>query len=588
VPFTDGRKIWLPRAWIRSVRGDSRPDAALVATLELARRLTRDTAAARPSGGRLARDLLWLAEGALADAELVRAWPGLGPDVAALRGQALRTRPDPARLRPTERAVEVWVRALLASSPERLESGLLGGVPSDAAGSTIAEFASERARALRDEGDGYRGCAPVPHWGRPARVAAATGDRAHVDATQRGPRPRRAASLGRPLDRRSRDEEEEGRPGPFVLPFSDPHLSVDDPGGLVRPPDQGHDEDLESLASELARLESLSVVRDGSTVREVLEDGGTPDSPSTPRDTVPQTTEPVWLYPEWDAARGAYRDPGCRVRELEAAAADGGWSQAVLADRTALRTRLRRQLEALRPRREYLRRQADGDDLDLGGWVDDWADRQAGRAPGGRVYTRERARRRDVAVTLLLDVSGSTESWISGRQRVIDVVKESALTLGEALATLRDRFSILAFSSQGAGDVRIRVLKRFDEPPGPISQRRIGALQPDAFTRLGGALRHATASLAREPARARLLLVLSDGKPQDEDGYEGAYGVEDVRQAAAEARLQGVRVFAVTVDREGPAYLPRLFGPHGYTVIWNAEALPDRLPHVYRRLTAGA
>lgn len=220
--------------------------------------------------------------------------------------------------------------------------------------------------------------------------------------------------------------------------------------------------------------------------------------------------------------------------------------------------------------------------------MDDWANRQAERAPEGHFYTQERPRRREIAVTPLLDASGSTESWLSGHQRVIDVVKEAALAFGEALASVGDRFSLLSFSGQGPSDVRVRVLKRFEETPGPTVHRRIGALQPDAFTRLGGALRHATASLARECARARLLLVLSDGKPQDEDGYEGTYGIEDVRRAVAEARLRGVRVFGITVDREGPAYLPRLFGPHGYTVIWNTEALPERLPAIYRRLTAGA
>src|SRR5690606_18522630 len=107
-------------------------------------------------------------------------------------------------------------------------------------------------------------------------------------------------------------------------------------------------------------------------------------------------------------------------------------------------------------------------------------------------------------VTLLLDASGSTESWISGGQRVVDVVKEAALAFAEALGALGDRFAIEAFSGCGAGDVRVRVLKRFDEAPGPALQRRIGALEPDAFTRLGAAVRHATARLAREHTRVRL------------------------------------------------------------------------------------
>jgi nitric oxide reductase NorD protein len=458
-----------------------------------------------------------------------------------------------------------------------------GSAPED-----VVALATKRAGALDDSRGGYRGCAPVAHWGVDhPRTAGGAAD-AGGELVRSGSRPRRSARLPRPLVRRTPEPDAGERPGPFVLPFGDPHLTVEDPGGLVRLPDRGHDEDLETLAEEMGRLEELAVVRSDAPVRETLEDGDTPGS-ARPQDLAPESDPGhVWSYPEWDGGRAAYRDPGCRVRELPPAGEDAGWAETVLAARRALLTRLRRQLEGLQPRRQRLRRQPDGDDLDLAAWVDDWANRRAGHAPEDRIYTHERPRRREVAVTLLLDASGSTESWLSGRQRVIDVVKEAALAFSEALATVGDRFAMLAFSGQGAADVRVRVLKRFQEPPGPTTRRRIGALEPDAFTRLGGALRHATAGLAREHARAKLLLVLSDGKPQDEDGYEGSYGIEDVRQAVAEARLQGVRVFAITVDREGPSYLPRLFGPHGYTVIWNAELLPEHLPAIYRRLTAGA
>jgi nitric oxide reductase NorD protein len=586
-PFTDGGQIWLPRHWLEGAREEAQPDRGLLATLGLARRLARGSVPGSAPGGRLARDLAWLAEGALGDAALTRAWPGLAPALHALRREAIAMRPHLARLRPAEREVESWLRALLETPPDRLPPSLADGLDPESAPGDVSAFATERARAMGNAPGGYRGCAPVAHWGvdHPAGVEPTD---AAGRATSGGSRPRRSARLQRPLGRRAPEPDPE-RPGPFVLPFADPQLTVDDPGGRVRPPDRGHDEDLETLAEEMGRLEDLTVVRHDVPVRETLEDGGAPAS-THPASTAVGSDRggPVWLYPEWDAGRVAYRNPGCRVRELPPAEDDAGWAERALAARRVLLVRLRRQLEGFRPRRQRLRRQPDGDDVDLAGWVDDWTNRRAGRTPEGRVYTQERPRRREVAVTLLLDASGSTESWLSGRQRVIDVVKEAALAFGEALATVGDRFAMLAFSGQGAADVRVRVLKRFREAPGPTVQRRIGALEPDAFTRLGGALRHATAGLAREHARARLLLVLSDGKPQDEDGYEGRYGIEDVRQAVAEARLQGVRVFGITVDREGPTYLPRLFGAHRYTVIWNAEALPERLPAIYRRLTAGA
>ena len=101
----------------------------------------------------------------------------------------------------------------------------------------------------------------------------------------------------------------------------------------------------------------------------------------------------------------------------------------------------------------------------------------------------------------------------------------------------------------------------------------------------GGPIRHLTARLARQRARLRLLFLLSDGKPNDEDDYAGAYGIEDTRQAVAEARLQGVRLFCLTIDRQGSLYLGRMFGPHGYTTLWEVTQLPQRLPEIYRHMT---
>lgn len=578
-PTTDGLRLFVPRAWLAHARG-IHADAALVATLGLARRLARGALPGAADEPALVADLRGLLEAACAEAALARAFPGLRPALDRLRGAARAARPARARLRPVERAVEDLARALLDGAPDapRLEGALL---PPDAPAAALAAHAARLAAGL--DATAYRGVAPVAHWGE-AGPTVASADPARPPARRRAPSPGAApsAALPRPLGRAP--EPEEGRPAPFVLAFGDGHLTVDEPG-TARPPDGGDAEDPELLASEMARLDRLPRVRREGEVKEVVEGGdGAPAPPAAP--SLEADDGVCVLYPEWDARRGAYRRPGCRVRERRLAARGGGLVEPQH-DRV-LHQRLRRQLEALRPRRERLRRQPEGDDVDVSAWVTDWADARAGHPPDGRVYTRERRSRRDVAVTLLLDASGSTESWVDGTRRVIDVVKEAALAFGEALAAVGDRHAILGFSGQGAGDVRLWRLKGLRERPGPAVRRRIGALAPDAFTRLGGALRHATAELAREPARARLLLLLSDGKPQDEDGYEGAYGIEDARQAVAEARLAGVRVFAVTVDREGPAYLPRLFGPHGYTVLCDARALPARLPEVYRRLTADA
>lgn len=114
--------------------------------------------------------------------------------------------------------------------------------------------------------------------------------------------------------------------------------------------------------------------------------------------------------------------------------------------------------------------------------------------------------------------------------------------------------------------------------------RRIASLEPEHYTRAGAALRHATATLMQQPAHHRLLLLLSDGKPNDIDDYEGRYGVEDMRQAATEARLQGIHPFCLTVDRQAAAYLPQVFGPHHYAMLPRPERLPIVLLEWMKRL----
>jgi nitric oxide reductase NorD protein len=90
--------------------------------------------------------------------------------------------------------------------------------------------------------------------------------------------------------------------------------------------------------------------------------------------------------------------------------------------------------------------------------------------------------------------------------------------------------------------------------------------------------------LMREPARHRLLLLLSDGKPNDVDRYEGRYGVEDMRQAVLEARLQGISPFCLTVDRAAASYLGAVFGAAQYALLPRPELLPTALLDWIRRL----
>ena len=585
---TDGVRLLLPRPWLEAAPAPETSDALLCAALGLGMRLAGGRAAPLAGSDAAQCDAHGCLEGAIADAWLARSFPGLAARLEGVRRRALAARPPLERLRPAERRMEELVRGLLGAPAATCVAELAGlaGEPSAEAAAAFAAAFSARLGAEATDG-GYRGVAPVPHWGilrppAPLRAGARAGD------AERGGPERRSRTLPRRIQRREQGREVRDRTGPFLPPpLGDPQLSVQDAAGLERPPDRGEEADLEALAEALAALEELAVTRSDEPAREVLaEDAVEEGAAAGDAGGAGALAAGVFSYPEWDFRARGYRPAACRLREAPAPEGDAHWAPRVRSERAALLRALRRGFEALRPRRLRIARQLAGDDLDIASWVDEWADRRAGLAPEGRIYAQDRPRRRDVAVALLVDASGSTDAWVSGGARVIDVAKQGALCFCEALAALGDRHAVYAFSGRGAADVRVQVAKRFAERVGPGVDARLGGLAPDASTRLGAALRHVTWRLAEEPARVRLLLLLSDGKPNDDDDYGGRYGVEDARQAVAEARASGVQVFCATIDRTGPAYLPQLFGPAGFTVLRDVNELPWRLPDLYRRLTS--
>jgi nitric oxide reductase NorD protein len=357
---------------------------------------------------------------------------------------------------------------------------------------------------------------------------------------------------------------------------------AEDPMGLQRPVDRDEGADAADLADSLSELPEARVVQTPGTPREILDS----DAPAPARTPVPTTREAAdagVVYPEWDYRLGAYRAPGAVVRPGVAAPGPDAWVEQVMARHAALVRRVRRRFDGLHPRRRRVGRQADGPDLDLAAYVAAYADWRS-RLPGDdRLYIAARPTRRDLAIALLVDVSASTDGWVGGGLRIIDVEKESLIVLLEALDALGDRHAAFGFSGEGPGHVRVLTIKGFDEPGGVVVRRRVAALEPDGYTRAGAAIRHASALLAGRAERHRLLLILSDGKPNDVDHYDGRYGIEDTRQAVAEARMQGLVPFCLTVDRDAPAYMPAVFG-RGYAVLRCQELLPAVLVEVVRGL----
>jgi nitric oxide reductase NorD protein len=390
----------------------------------------------------------------------------------------------------------------------------------------------------------------------------------------------------RPRIREAEEGEDDKGTGTWVVRTDEPQESVEDPLGLQRPTDRADEADPEGLGDSLAELPEARVVRTPGQAKEVLRAGD--EAPRT-QSTSASTPRRVGIaYPEWNFRSGTYRRPGAIVRETAPALGDLQWVESARARHAALARRVRTRFERLRPRRSRIGRQADGPELDIAEYVRASADARAGAVVEDRLYVDERPERRELTVALLADVSASTDSWVAGHQRIVDVEKDALLVVCEALGALGDPYAIFAFSGESAEQVSVITVKRFEDRTDDAVRRRIAALEADGYTRVGAAIRHATASLIRQPTARRLLLMLSDGKPNDVDEYEGPYGIEDARQAIAEARAQNVNVFCLTVDREAPRYAPRIFGRAGFTLLRRPDQLPEVLIDVLRRLVRPA
>ena len=249
----------------------------------------------------------------------------------------------------------------------------------------------------------------------------------------------------------------------------------------------------------------------------------------------------------------------------------------------AMRTRPGPMPCCLSMRRLRLRQQRDGDELDLDACVRALVEQHAGQAPDDRLYATSRPLGSAMAIALLVDCSASTNTLVANDRQIIDIEKQAVLIAGEGLDALGNRWTALTFCSEGAHDVRLTALKSFGERAGSLRQR-IGTVHPAGKTRLGAAVRHATSLLVREPAGHRLLLLLSDGRPNDMDRYQGTYAIDDSRRAGREARDAGVLPFCLTVDTEESEYLSHIFGATGYTILRKPEQLPSTLVSVVREI----
>jgi nitric oxide reductase NorD protein len=288
----------------------------------------------------------------------------------------------------------------------------------------------------------------------------------------------------------------------------------------------------------------------------------------------------AFLYNEWDCKRGHYRKNWCVLRELEVHPQWDDFVADIQHKYSGLIKHLRRTFEVLRGEDRMLKRQTSGDDVDIDALVEAYADTRSGMELSDRLLLKRHKLERDIAVMFMVDMSGSTKGWIN------DAEREALVLLCEALETLGDRYAIYGFSGITRKRCELYRVKRFDEPYHDLVRSRISGIKPQDYTRMGVIIRHLATLLNQVEAKTRLLVTLSDGKPDDYDGYRGEYGIEDTRQALLEAKRQGIYPFCITIDREGIDYLPHMYGVVNYAVIDDVRKLPLKVSDIYRKLTS--
>lgn len=553
-----------PRHWLQRLAGPQRqalqgrwhpevlslpPEIALFPDPALNRALYLWLAAL---GAQLRPQPDWLAAHQAATQRALAIYPGLQPAYQRLLAAQLASRPDPARLDARAAQAERWLQQVLRGGP--LPDGGLAPRPDEVA--------------------------PLWLW---LGLDPAGGTAAGLPRSEALPAPGHSGSTAEDPQRRAAEAVADRRhAAPLVMFFrAESLLSWGEFTHVNRADDDDEDPQARQVANDLDRL---AIAPDGRRAASRLRFDL--DLPSAAQDDLP--LGPGERLPEWDWRSARLLPAHCAVQCRIARPAANGHNEGTIPPALRVLARqVRRRLEALRAAPLRRHGHLEGDEIDLDAWVRHASqprlDSAAREAPA--VFLRQERGGRSLATLLLADLSLSTDAYATPQARVIDVIRDALLVFGEALGAAGDTFAMLGFSSVRRHEVRIQHLKGFDQRWDGAAVARVQALRPLYYTRMGAAIRHATTRLAARGERQRLLLLLTDGKPNDLDHYEGRHGMEDTRHAVLAARRAGLLPFAITIDATAHHYLPQLFGQQGYVQLHRPQELVTRLAAVYAALS---
>ena len=355
--------------------------------------------------------------------------------------------------------------------------------------------------------------------------------------------------------------------------------TADEFGGNFR--DMDGDDDLQDHENALEDLNMKYTVRVDDPVHSVYQ------ADFVENTTIAESAEADGkgyhiLYDEWDYAKKSYKEKFCKVFPKDMQKNNLAFYKKTIQDNSATLMGLRKMLTSVNNKFQQQRRQSEGDEFDLDALTDLFVDVNSRHTPSDKIYLSKRKKEKDLSILLLLDISLSSDSYAAGN-RVIDVEKQVSILFGEILNEFNIDFSIDAFYSKTRNHSSYIGLKGFNEN-WDKAKYKVGSIEPGGYTRIGAALRHSGALLDKRDTKNKWVILISDGKPNDYDRYEGKYGINDVKQALRELNERKINSYALAIEAQAKYYLPQMFGENHYQILTQPVDLLRSMVKLYEKI----
>lgn len=341
------------------------------------------------------------------------------------------------------------------------------------------------------------------------------------------------------------------------------------------------DDDLDDHSNALDEMNMKHTVRVDDTAHSIYQADFIENTTVSESAEIDNTGYHI-LYDEWDYSKRTYKENFCKVYPKTLLKTNIPYYKKTLSENNSTLIGLRKMLTTVNNKYQQQRRQTQGEEFDIDAITDLFVDVNSGHTPSDKIYLSKRKKEKDLSILLLLDISLSSDGYAAG-SRVIDVEKQVSILFGEILNEFNIDFSIDCFYSKTRNHSTYLTIKDFDEP-WDRAKFKVGVVEPNGYTRIGAALRHSGAMLDKRGTKNKWVILISDGKPNDYDRYEGKYGINDVKQALRELNQRQINSYALAIEAEARYYLPQMFGQNHYQILTTPGELLQALVKLYEKI----